>query len=96
MRDIPKGSLADEIFQSVNPNVEKSLNILDNLKNIAKNFSDFESCHSSFGSGDSDNDSTDHESLATQGFETVSHRKRRNKRKGSKTPEREHFLKKQK
>ena len=91
MRDVPPGSLAAEIL---NP---RRKSILNDIKDISKKLSDFESCQSSLSSSvsESDDSTTDHSDL--KGFKTIISKKSsyRQKRKASLTPRKEDFMKKQ-
>ena len=92
MRDIPPGSLADEIM---NLGVRRK-SILGDIKDISRKFSDFESCHSALSSlgSDSDSSTTEHSDLKI--FQTMNNKKRgfKKKRKASLTPRKDEFLKK--
>ena len=92
MREVPLGSLAAEIL---NPK-ERKKSILNNIKDISRKLSDFESCQSSLSSiSDSDGSTTDHSDL--KGFKTMNSKKSsyKQKRKASLTPRKEDFMKKQ-
>ena len=91
MRDIPPGSLADEI---INPVVIKN-SLLEDIKDISKKVSDFESCHSALSSLGSDTDSSTTEHSDLKAYQTMNSRKRgfKKKRKASLTPRKDEFLK---
>ena len=93
MRDIPTGSLADEIM---NPAVRKK-GILDDIKDLTRKLSDFESCQSSLSSSGSSSEDSASEHSELISFPNLNSKKRdyKKKRKASRTPKREDFLKKQ-
>ena len=93
MRDIPPDSLAAEIL---NPRV-RNKSLLNNIRDISRKVSDFESCQSSLSSARSDSEGSTTEHSEIQGFKTMNNKKRsyRQKRKASLTPKKEDFIKKQ-
>ena len=90
MRDIPSGSLAAELHDV---DLEKRFSLLDDIRDLGKKLSDFESCQSSLSSDSSD---LDPEEPALEEFQSMNQKKRgwKKKRKASQTPEKTEFLKK--
>ena len=94
-RTPPNGSLAAEIMstQSTRPEVLKTKSILNELKGLSEQLSDFGSCISS---SDSSNDDTEDEIKENEGFKSMNEKRRnkKSKRKLKLTPGKEDFLKK--
>ena len=90
MRDIPKGSLAAELHDV---DLKRRNSLLNDIREISKKLSDFESCQSSLSSDSYD---TDAEKPELGEFQSMNHKKRgwKKKRKASQTPEKDEFLKK--
>ena len=96
MRDIPPGSIAAEIMDTSLTQHRRAKSILNDIKDISRKLSDFESCQSSMSSSSSSEEdpSPDRSDLLT--FKTMNSKKRgwKGKRKASQTPEKKDFLKK--
>ena len=95
LRDIPPGSIADEILKSTHFSRARSL--LSDIKDMRETLSDFGSCQSSVSSSsedDSDEETTGNKS--GEEFKTMNSKKKawKLKRKLSQTPTNETFLKK--
>ena len=90
MRDIPRGSLAAELHDA---DLERRKSLLNDIRDLSKKLSDFESCQSSLSS---DSSEVEHEEHALEEFQTMNQKRRgwRKKRKASQTPEKTEFLKK--
>ena len=93
MKEIPPDSLAAEILT---PRERKKTH-LNNIRDMSRKVSDFESCQSSLSSAISDSEGSTTEHSEIQGFKTMNNKKRnyRQKRKASLTPRKEDFVKKQ-
>ena len=97
----PSGSLADDILT---PHIERTKTILDDIKDLHEQLSDFASCNESVSSsGSGDEDSWETEEGEPQDFKSMNDSKRGfkktgyvpKKRKASFTPPKEFYLKKQ-
>ena len=95
MRDAPCGSIAGDILHP--PNLQhRQSKLLNDIRDMSKKMSDFESAQESLTSSTSDSSSSSDSSDHQQPFQTMNSRKRgyRNKRRNSQTPNKETFMKK--
>ena len=79
MRDIPRGSLAAELHDA---GLKRRKSLLDDIRDLSKKLSDFESCQSSLSPDSSDLHIGEH---ALEEFQSMNQKKRGWKKKRNKT-----------
>ena len=91
-RTPPKDSLAAELYELKTPSFIRSSSLLNELKIVSEQLSDFGSCLSSL----STSDESEPGGETAGGFQTMNEKKRnkKNKRKLKISPDKEQFLKK--